>query len=256
MEGNYLRTLKSAFTLIELLVVIAIIAVLAAILFPVFAQAREQGRKAVCISNQKQIALAVRLYTQDYDEGYPNTGDPYLWVGRRWRWPLMPYLGAAQKQQAGTFDSAGGGTSILLCPSDTLSGTSYDATSYSYCACFYHRPDQIDAMRIRNMIQSVNDPGPGAACSTQTEAAVAFPSQKGLIGEWYNSHQSEGQRIGYWGTLVSLDVPGPDRWQGARVVALADGHAKFIQARRMTPSAQDCPDIDLTPGGLNGKDLQ
>jgi prepilin-type N-terminal cleavage/methylation domain-containing protein len=59
---------RTAFTLIELLVVIAIIAILAAILFPVFAQAREQARKAACISNQHQIGLALAMYRTDYDE--------------------------------------------------------------------------------------------------------------------------------------------------------------------------------------------
>jgi prepilin-type N-terminal cleavage/methylation domain-containing protein len=63
----------AAFTLIELLVVIAIIAILAAILFPVFAQAREKARGASCISNQKQIGLAVMQYVQDYDETLPLT---------------------------------------------------------------------------------------------------------------------------------------------------------------------------------------
>jgi prepilin-type N-terminal cleavage/methylation domain-containing protein/prepilin-type processing-associated H-X9-DG protein len=61
----------SAFTLIELLVVIAIIAILAAILFPVFAQARERARAAACLSNGKQLGLAVMMYVQDYDETYP-----------------------------------------------------------------------------------------------------------------------------------------------------------------------------------------
>jgi len=62
------RNHKAAFTLIELLVVIAVIAVLAAILFPVFAQARATARKAACASNLKQIGLAFTLYAQDYDE--------------------------------------------------------------------------------------------------------------------------------------------------------------------------------------------
>ncbi|MGC4047413.1 MAG: prepilin-type N-terminal cleavage/methylation domain-containing protein, partial [Armatimonas sp.] len=62
---------RRAFTLIELLVVIAIIAILAAILFPVFAQAREKARQTSCLSNTKQIGTGLMMYTQDYDETYP-----------------------------------------------------------------------------------------------------------------------------------------------------------------------------------------
>jgi prepilin-type N-terminal cleavage/methylation domain-containing protein len=62
---------KAAFTLIELLVVIAVIAILAAILFPVFAQARERARMSACISNMRQIGTALTIYTQDYDETFP-----------------------------------------------------------------------------------------------------------------------------------------------------------------------------------------
>src|SRR5262245_3304503 len=63
---------RSAFTLIELLVVIAIIAILAAILFPVFAQAREKARQATCMSNLKQLGVGVMMYVQDYEGTYPN----------------------------------------------------------------------------------------------------------------------------------------------------------------------------------------
>ncbi len=69
-QSNHTR---SGFTLIELLVVIAIIAILAAILFPVFAQAREKARQISCLSNLKQIGLAFLMYTQDYDETFPST---------------------------------------------------------------------------------------------------------------------------------------------------------------------------------------
>jgi prepilin-type N-terminal cleavage/methylation domain-containing protein/prepilin-type processing-associated H-X9-DG protein len=80
---------NNGFTLIELLVVIAIIAILAAILFPVFAQAREKARAASCLSNTKQLGLAMRMYAQDYDENnvgsysYPNTWDQcphFIWA--------------------------------------------------------------------------------------------------------------------------------------------------------------------------------
>jgi len=63
--------MRRGFTLIELLVVIAIIAILAAILFPVFARAREKARQSSCLSNVKQLDLAVQMYIQDYDEMLP-----------------------------------------------------------------------------------------------------------------------------------------------------------------------------------------
>ena len=83
-----IHSIKRAFTLIELLVVIAIIAILAAILFPVFAQARESARMTSCISNLRQIGTGVAMYVQDYDERFPST----ISYGRMWTgvWTIDP----------------------------------------------------------------------------------------------------------------------------------------------------------------------
>jgi prepilin-type N-terminal cleavage/methylation domain-containing protein/prepilin-type processing-associated H-X9-DG protein len=84
------RRQKSAFTLIELLVVIAIIAILAAILFPVFAQAREKARSISCLSNTKQMGTGILMYVQDYDETFP-LAIQYNW-STGWAITTQPYI--------------------------------------------------------------------------------------------------------------------------------------------------------------------
>ncbi len=98
---------RRGFTLIELLVVIAIIAILAAILFPVFARARDKARQTSCLSNLKQLGLAVAMYTQDYDEMTPIHNDDDGTPG--WRWFQFPLLLAPYTKNY----------QILGCPSDT-----------------------------------------------------------------------------------------------------------------------------------------
>lgn len=108
---------KKAFTLIELLVVISIISILAAILFPVFARARENARRTSCLSNLKQLGLAVMQYVQDNDGGYPlaifpesTTGENKppggVWSNGYWFWPQKLY--AYHKS-----------TAIFVCPSSS-----------------------------------------------------------------------------------------------------------------------------------------
>lgn len=107
---------RKGFTLIELLVVIAIIAILAAILFPVFARAREKARQTSCLSNVKQIALGVVMYVSDYDGRYPQSFY-YSLTGicdDKVFWPLVvdPYV------KSGTVrTSSGHSTGIWKCPS-------------------------------------------------------------------------------------------------------------------------------------------
>jgi prepilin-type N-terminal cleavage/methylation domain-containing protein/prepilin-type processing-associated H-X9-DG protein len=89
---------KKAFTLIELLVVIAIIAILAAILFPVFAQAKEAAKKTACLSNEKQLSLGILMYLNDYDDTYPmgtaawGAGFAGDWEASNWAVSTLPYI--------------------------------------------------------------------------------------------------------------------------------------------------------------------
>ena len=118
---------RKGFTLIELLVVIAIIAILAAILFPVFARARAQARKSSCLSNLKQIGLAVNMYASDCD-GYLPYPSPRPSVEVAGRWPLSYILNPYVKNQQ-----------IFRCPSDNAYFQA-EYSSYQWLEIFEGQP--------------------------------------------------------------------------------------------------------------------
>ena len=118
---------RSAFTLIELLVVIAIIAILAAILFPVFARARENARRASCSSNLRQIGLGIMQYTQDYDERFPQTVQT-VDMGLGWVQLINPYIKSYQ---------------LFQCPSEPTTGTTWTDSSQAYYAGYVPPPATI-----------------------------------------------------------------------------------------------------------------
>lgn len=111
-----LRRYERAFTLIELLVVIAIIAILAAILFPVFAQAKAAAKKTACVSNAKQIGLTFNLYLNDYDDRMPGL----YYSGNTYRWPLYVVPPYAKNRE------------IVFCPSTADDRKSYGASMQDY----------------------------------------------------------------------------------------------------------------------------
>lgn len=119
MQTSSVRGMKgkarAAFTLIELLVVIAIISILAAILFPVFAQAREKGRAITCLSNQRQLGMGLAQYVQDYDETFPM--GQYFYKGEQFIWSdaIYPYTKAGEKFANGHVANH---TGIYDCPSN------------------------------------------------------------------------------------------------------------------------------------------
>jgi prepilin-type N-terminal cleavage/methylation domain-containing protein/prepilin-type processing-associated H-X9-DG protein len=240
MLRNSNRTSRQhAFTLIELLVVIAIIAVLASMILPALAKAKEAGKRTLCTSNLRQIHLGFTLYTQDYRDSLPNTGDPYLWMGRRWRWPVQPYLPfAGNKTDTNNPNVSTNFTpGTLICPSDIASKTNYDGTSYGYSATAYFSDDSINSMTLANTYSA--NPNP---CASRKLSDVRSPSRKSIVAEWLSAHTPD--KVGWWD------------WRGSRNYAFADGHVSYAAAKKIAPAVDQLPDINLTVNGLSGFDLK
>jgi prepilin-type N-terminal cleavage/methylation domain-containing protein/prepilin-type processing-associated H-X9-DG protein len=212
---NRLPSRRRGFTLIELLVVIAIIAILAAILFPVFAQAREKARATACLSNSRQLGTAAMLYTQDCEENYPpfpysvvsdgqlravsvlDMLSPYLRSTGVYTCPSGPTDIDYQRYLAGT-PAEGGcyGGSIGV-----ASGT-YRYTSYANNIALFRTPP----------LSLAGVPRP-ADTSLSYDGQFSCPPL---------------------GTFQALNMPGrPPRHQEGVNVTYADGHARYLKARQL-----------------------
>lgn len=121
IASRFMRSTRSGFTLIELLVVIAIIAILAAILFPVFAQAREKARQSACMSNLKQIGIAANMYAQDYDDTFVGSITESSPSANIFFWQILPpYIQNAQVHATDGFSGSANAQAkggVWVCPS-------------------------------------------------------------------------------------------------------------------------------------------
>lgn len=227
MDRNRVLTERQrAFTLIELLVVIAIISILAAILFPVFARARESARRASCMSNMKQIGLAIMMYTQDYDEmlvsyKYPPYvhGDP---GGYGWQAALFPYVNSSQLwicPSASKFEACNGAHSPLYFTKDSLGSGSY---GYNYAFLGnYSRPDGTHNILEDVSLAEVEKPSETVMSAEITAAMGSGPAY--YPTSWDNAAPSS---CGPSATLGDQNA----KWHfdGTNIV-FVDGHVKWMK---------------------------
>jgi prepilin-type N-terminal cleavage/methylation domain-containing protein/prepilin-type processing-associated H-X9-DG protein len=189
---------RRGFTLIELLVVIAIIAILAAILFPVFAKAREKARQTSCLSNVKQLMLGMLSYAQDYDERFPVGS---VSAGGYWHTVITPYLKNEQ---------------IKRCPSETtVSGNAtFGYTNYGWN---FYNFGYLDADHRRHFSVSLGE--------------IKSPSQCILIGDsdYWVLATNAGPNINYllYAPNYSSSYGVSRRHNEGGNYGFCDGHAKW-----------------------------
>ena len=219
-----MTTRNKGFTLIELLVVIAIIAILAAILFPVFARAREKARQTSCLSNIKQLGLGMLMYVQDYDEKYghcccPGSGAPAT-ARTRWR-PDSNTLGAITYD--GLIMPYVKNRQLFECPSSGLGIYSYGI----------NRQLASDGRTARRNLALVKYPSELAVIS-DGGGAKGFCA----VNRASKRTPSDGDCRGIWG---GAETSFQDRWRihndGVNV-GYADGHAKWQKAEHTMDMAR------------------
>lgn len=228
---------RNAFTLIELLVVIAIIAILAAILFPVFAQAKEAAKKAACLSNVRQITMGSIMYSSDADDVQPGGtwgyygGGAYGVIGA-WNyivsgpptsksWVLDPSRGAIFPYVKNT--------GIYQCPSDPAATTVKDSYAMNWCITSPF-PLSLSSLGYASGISATAIPEPANTIyyGEESEPVDRGYGTDGLIA-WFN-----GNSIGttYHG--------GSSNQNGITNTSFCDGHAKSVRYKQLLANCLEC----------------
>ena len=204
--------MRRGFTLIELLVVIAIIAILAAILFPVFARAREKSRQTACLSNVKQIMLGVLMYAQDYDEVLPPADSWYALDNRLpgldityWHEGVQPYVANWQ---------------VFVCPSQKAGNPEANLPGYGW---------NYQEFGYRNTTSHAFSTYPRTALGE-----VERPAESIVLGDSEDTaaRGSSGSRYLYRRHELYL----PARHNGGGNMAKLDGHAKWYSQSELPKS--------------------
>jgi len=245
---------KRAFTLIELLVVIAIIAILAAILFPVFAQARDKARQASCLSNGKQMGTALMMYVQDYDETFFNQKEwdeivdvgsgfwgPHYNTYVRWPFALYPYIKNTQVFKCPSDKGPADWRNVEPAPGCDWGGCSPWHISYgpNLHLFIYNGPTSIGA---------INKP---ADMISIAESVVGFGCCEDWNVEYFRGANYGGGDNGWdWGTFrgnvrnaKKLGI-GDDKMSSVtrhslgNIAVYSDGHAKWVRWNAV-PDASD-----------------
>lgn len=210
-----MRTNGKGFTLIELLVVIAIIAILAAILFPVFARAREKARQSSCLSNVKQLGLGMQMYAQDYDESfmlcrYDYATTPSNSFGVGWSRVIQPYVS---------------NIAVLVCPSDLNPTSENSMQTYqhprSYSVNQHLHPYSFEDTVVK--LAAVDKP---AQTVSLFDSCTGHPAAN-ISNAWHPDYWPEGE-------CHATSSRIPPRHNDMANFAFADGHAKSMTAPQTT----------------------
>jgi prepilin-type processing-associated H-X9-DG protein len=206
--------------------VIAIIAILAAILFPVFAQAREKARQATCLSNQKQIGTAIMMYVQDYGETYPLYAT-YPNQDLYWYDLINPYVKAST-----------GRSSIFHCPSLSGDATTVN-TSAGYGANYLHviqYPPEFNWIRLGWWTHANDGPCPMSRLSRPAETIMIADSevecgkgQGGGFADIYCPIELPQGPVWYADNCLDKTWALAKRHSGGGIYLMADGHARWMR---------------------------